>query len=118
MKKLTVIQLLLMVVLITTLLFYITTHQLISFSVGSGAILLNFLLLGAGWGLIFRKKLIALSVGIIVFKYAILGIIIFQIAKQPWLQPLWFCLGIASFVITALIYSLIEVFSEGKEHVV
>lgn len=114
MKKLTVIQVILMGVLIPLLAVFIAKHQIISASVGSGVILINFLLLGWGWGLIFRKKLIALSVGIIVFKYAILGIIIFRIVKQPWLDPLWFCLGVASFVITALIYSLSEALSEGN----
>ncbi|MNL40402.1 hypothetical protein D3C87_1627470 [compost metagenome] len=114
MKKLTFIQFVLTAVLVPILAVFIARHQIISFSAGAGVILINFLLLGWGWGLIFRKKLIALSVGIIVFKYAILGIIIFRIVKQPWMEPLWFCLGIASFVLTSLIYSLSEALSEGN----
>ncbi|MNS76869.1 hypothetical protein D3C72_1104270 [compost metagenome] len=71
-----------------------------------------------GYGLIFKKKLIALAIGIIVFKYAILGIIIFQLVKQPWLSSLWFCLGIATFGVSALVYALSEVLTEGKDNVV
>lgn len=114
MKKIILIQVLVTIGLATATLPFIAAHQWLSLLLGVGTILLNFLLLAWGWSLIFKKKLIALAVGIIVFKYAILGIIIYRIVNEPWFQPLWFSLGIASFVISALIYSL----SEGKEHVI
>jgi len=74
--------------------------------------------MGLGYGLIFKKKLVALAIGIIVFKYAILGIIIFQLVKQPWLSSLWFCLGIATFAITAMVYAISEALTEGRNHVI
>lgn len=74
--------------------------------------------MGVGYGLIFKKKLIALAIGIIVFKYAILGIIIFTLAKLKWFDSLWFALGVASFILSGIFYSLKEALSEGKDNVV
>ena len=59
------------------------------------------------WGLIFRKKFIALSVGVIVFKYAILGVMIYFAILKGWLSPLAFSLGIGTVVPAALIYAMI-----------
>ena len=95
--------------------FYAKPHAF-SFLAGSGLILLSFFLLGIGWGLIFQKKLIALAVAIIVFKYAILGIIIFTLVKLPWFTPLWFALGVASFILSALVWAVSEGLREGKEN--
>lgn len=78
----------------------------VSFASGGLVVAANFILLGLGWNLVFRKKLIALSVLIIVFKYAILGIIIYQLVKQNWLLPLWFAAGVASIMLGSLIYGL------------
>jgi hypothetical protein len=118
MKKIGLLQTLVMALATPLLLAFTTQQQTCSFLIGSGLILMSFALMGLGYGLIFKKKLVALSIGIIVFKYAILGIIIFQLVKQPWLSSLWFCLGIASFGVSALLYALSEVLAEGKENVV
>ncbi|HEX7674443.1 MAG TPA: hypothetical protein VF412_09735 [Bdellovibrio sp.] len=91
-------------------------HQALSFAAGSLTILVSLALLGWGWSLIFEKKLIALAVAIIVFKYAILGIIIFTIVKLPWFNPLWFAMGVASFVISAITYAIFEALKEGKQN--
>ena len=97
--------------------FYAPQHGL-SFASGALLILLSFFFLGIGFGLIFKKKLIALAIGIIVFKYAILGIIIFTLVKLAWFNPLWFCLGVASFVASGVIYALKEALKEGKDNVI
>lgn len=93
-------------------------HHAISFLSGSFLILLSFFLLRVGFGLIFQKKLIALAIGIIVFKYAILGIIIFTLVKQTWFSPLGFSLGVASFILSGIAYGLKEASREGKEDVI
>jgi hypothetical protein len=77
-----------------------------SFLTGGLIVAGNFILLGSGLNLVFRKKLIALSVLIIVFKYAILGVIIYHFVKQPWMQPYWFAAGVASMMFGSLIYGL------------
>ena len=81
-----------------------STQAAISFSAGGALVGINFLILGFAWSLIFQKKLIALAVPIIIFKYAILGLIIYQVIQSPSIDLLWFCLGIGSFVISALIF--------------
>lgn len=85
-------------------------HAALSFAVGCLIVTGNFILLGTGWKLVFRKKLIALSVLIIVFKYAILGVIIYHFVKQSWMQPFWFATGVASMMGASLIYALTQSF--------
>jgi hypothetical protein len=89
-------------------------YAALSFAVGSLIVTGNFILLGSGWKLVFRKKLIALSVLIIVFKYAILGVIIYHFVKQSWLQPFWFAAGVASMMGASLIYALTQGFFEKE----
>lgn len=86
----------------------------LSFAVAGLIVMGNFILLGSGWKLVFRKKLIALSVLIIVFKYAILGVIIYHFVKQSWLQPFWFATGVATMMGASLIYALTQGFFEKE----
>lgn len=74
--------------------------------------------MGISFGWIFKKKLVALAIGIIVFKYAILGIIMFTLVKRSWFNPLWFAMGVASFVLSGIFYALKEALREGKENVI
>lgn len=97
---------------------FAATPQAFSYAAGSGTILLSFILLAWGWGLIFSKKMIALAMGIIVFKYAILGIIIYTLVHLHWFAPLWFAMGIASFALSALIYAIREGLKEGNDNVI
>lgn len=109
---------------ISTLIIYALIYKVadaergISYLAGSGTILLSFMLMGIGWGMIFNKKLVALSVFVIVFKYAILGVIVFTTVKEPWFRPIWYSVGISSFTITALIFAFIESNREGKKNVI
>jgi len=77
-----------------------------SFAAGGALVTANFVLLGSTLNFIFKKKLIALMVLVIVFKYAILGIIIYLLVKQSWLIPLWFAAGVSSMMIGSLIYAI------------
>jgi hypothetical protein len=77
-----------------------------AFAIGGALVAANFLILGILWGWIFNKKLIALAVSLIVFKYAILGLIIYRLIKVVAVDPFWFAMGIASFILSALIYAL------------
>src|SRR5687768_5172301 len=96
------------ITLIGTLLlsYFYAAQQAFSFMAGSLTILTSCILLGIGYALIFRKKLIALAVSIIVFKYAILGIIIFTLVKLSWFSPLWFALGVSSLIFSAIAFAL------------
>ena len=97
--------------------YFIALHHGYSFLSGALVILTSFWLLGWAWSLIFQKKLVALAVGIIVFKYAILGIIIFTLVKLAWFDPLWFSMGVASLILSAITYALKEA-KEGSKNVI
>lgn len=106
MKRVLIFQLLLTILGTLGVLAYGAQHEALSFAVGGLIVMGNFILLGLGWNMVFSKKLVALSVLIIVFKYAILGVIIYVVVKQNWLLPIWFAGGIASMAIASLIYGL------------
>ena len=76
-----------------------------SFGVGSILVLLNLLALAWAWSRIFRKKTVALAVGVIVIKYAILGLIIYVLIKQNKVQPVWFLGGLSSIFLSILVYT-------------
>jgi hypothetical protein len=97
-------------IVLTTIITFIiltqATHAAMPFAAGAALIGLDFLLLGIAWSWIFNKKLIALAVSLIVFKYAILGLIIYRLIKVLAVDPFWFSMGVASFILSALIYAL------------
>ncbi len=62
-----------------------------------------------------RKKQVALSLGIIVFKYAFLGMIIYVLLRQPWLHPLWFGAGLGTLVISSGLFGFTLLNKQGSE---
>jgi hypothetical protein len=78
-----------------------------SFAIGSGIVLVNVMSLAFVFQKLIQKKLIALSLSIIVFKYAILGIIIYKLLSLPWVDRLWLCVGLASLVVSSLFFASI-----------
>jgi hypothetical protein len=79
-----------------------------SIGLGAGLMLFNLVLLGWTWKRLIAKKSIALTVGIIVIKYAILLGSIYYLAREDWFSPLGAGLGIASFMLAALILAIIS----------
>jgi len=51
------------------------------------------------WKLIFSKKSIALAVLVIIFKYVILGLILWNLNQIQWVRPLGFVLGLGSLLV-------------------
>jgi hypothetical protein len=81
----------------------------LSYLFGASVVLINLLLHSFVWTQMFRKKLVALGMFIIVFKYAILGAIIYTILRLPWMDSrgtLWFCAGVGSLMLSAVIFAL------------
>jgi hypothetical protein len=80
-----------------------------SFAAGGALSFLNLLLLAYAWPRLLQKKQVALSIGVIVFKFAILGWIIYEVVTRKLFQLGWFSAGlalvIASTVLSALQYS-------------
>lgn len=78
-----------------------------SFLVGALLVNVNLLSHALAWALIFRKKLIALGVSIVVSKYAIIGVLIYLLGKQEWFNPNFFVLGIATLSLAAIVYGVL-----------
>jgi hypothetical protein len=83
-----------------------TMQNAASYASGVAVVLFNVITLYFVWLRFLRKKLIALALGIIVFKYAILGLIIYQLLHSTWLSPIWFCVGLGSLMLGSLIFAL------------
>lgn len=81
----------------------------LSFGAGSSLVLVNLLLLTYLWTAMLNKKLIALSLLIIVFKYALLAGLIYWIAKQGLLDLFWLSIGLATLVITSVISRTVKI---------
>ena len=75
-----------------------------SYAAGTSLVTANLILHVLVWTtLIRRKKLIAFAALVVVFKYAIFGAIIYKILGFAWASPLWFCLGVSTFVVSAVL---------------
>lgn len=70
---------------------------------GGATVFLNLILLWLGWGFLLRKKFVALAAPLVVIKYAILGIIIYQLMRQPWLSPVFFLAGVSTLLASILV---------------
>ncbi len=65
---------------------------------GGLIILLNLLGIWISWKFIFSKKSIALVLAVIIFKYLILGLILWNLNEIQWMRPVGFILGLSSLV--------------------
>lgn len=74
----------------------------VSFLVGSALMMLNVATLNFAWGRILAKKQVALPVGVIVIKYAILGFIIYYIATESSLLVPWFAAGFSLVLVSSV----------------
>lgn len=91
-------QFILTVIVVLTCLFYKQDGLIDSYLWGSGLISINFFLLYWLWQIILFKKFIALALILIVFKYALLGLFIFKILNETWINPLAFSMGLLTLV--------------------
>jgi hypothetical protein len=117
-KLVLIIQAILCILGTALLIKYAAARQAYSYFSGSALLFSSFLFYSIGWSLIFKKKLVALAVVIIVFKYAIFAIIIFSIVDQPWFAPLWFAAGVTTFIIPAISFAVSESLKEGTKNVI
>ena len=86
----------------------------VSILLGGVAILINIAGLSYSWRLIFLKKSIALAVLVIIFKYLLLGIVLWSLAETKWLSPVGFCIGLGSLVFAVLTAVLIKKLTQEK----
>lgn len=91
-------------------------YAALSFFIGGYLIGLVLILWAIGMTLIIQKKFVAPAIFVIVFKYAISGIIIYWVVRKAWLQPLWLALGVSTLVLSALLYAFLTAIKEGKSN--
>lgn len=94
--------------LILAALFYrfVSESAALSFAFGGAISFFNFLVLVVVWPWLLAKKLVALSIGAIVIKFAILAWILFGVAtaRDPQsVRPEWFALGLGIVILTVLV---------------
>lgn len=75
---------------------------------GGTVIVLNLGGLWLLWKLIFSKKSIALAVLVIIFKYVILGLILWNLNQIQWVRPIGFVLGLGSLMIGVVGVALLK----------
>ncbi|MBC7421091.1 MAG: hypothetical protein H7328_10220 [Bdellovibrio sp.] len=71
-------------------------NNALSCALGASVMLINLVGIWFGWKLVFLKKSIALAVLVIIFKYLILGLILWNFTQYQWLQPIGFIVGLSS----------------------
>lgn len=98
-------------VLISALLFlYQGQDVALSCLLGGGIMLLNLWGIYILWHLIFSKKSIALAVFVIIFKYLILGVVLWNLAAMGWIKPLGLVSGLSTLVLAILSATLMKGF--------
>lgn len=94
------------VIIASLLYFFIDPKTAVSFILGSAVFGINLALIAFSWGHILKKKLVALSISVIVFKFALLVWIIYLVANDNRLSLFWFSIGMGVVIITALATAL------------
>jgi hypothetical protein len=79
-----------------------------SFLSGAMLIALNMYLLDLSWGQVLKKKLVAMSFLIIVFKYALLTGLVYLLAHSRMINLVWMVAGLSSLVLTGLLGAFIH----------
>ena len=92
---------------------FLNSSFALSFLVGGLAMLANVVGLSFIWRLIFYKKSIALAIFIIIFKYLILGMILWSFASVKWLSPIGFVCGLSALLVSVLWAALLKSISKN-----
>jgi uncharacterized membrane protein len=77
-----------------------------AFAAGAGVSFLNLIFLALTWPRLLQKKQVALSTGVIVFKFAILGWIIYEVVARKLFHLGWFSAGLALVIVSTVVAAL------------
>lgn len=89
---------------------YVSESAALSFAFGGIVSFFNLLTLVVVWPWLLAKKLVALSIGAIVIKFAISAWILFEVATtrdSQSVRPEWFALGLGVVILTVLAASVL-----------
>lgn len=89
------------------------SNQALSIVTGGVIMLLTLMSFVVIFAVVFYKKLIALAVFVIILKYVILGLILWNLSSAKWLEPIGLVVGLASLLIAILVATFIK--SVSKE---
>jgi len=84
-----------------------------SFLLGAIFMLFNLWSISKTWGLVLKKKSIALAGLIIVLKYPLLFFVLKLILEKKWVSPIFFIFGLVAFSFVGL---LIRKIDKEKKH--
>lgn len=115
MKDVIIIQASIGIICGAALVVFLGSSQAASFFAGASVMLINFAILAWTWSRILKKKQIAIATTIIVFKYGIFAVIVYEAFKHPALQPLWFCVGLATILPTVILAAIKIKMLGGKD---
>lgn len=82
---------------------------------GGGIMLANLFGIYLLWFLVFSKKSIALAVFVIIFKYLILGAVLWNLTSIPWMRPIGLLLGFSTLLIAILSATLMKSFVKNNQ---
>lgn len=71
----------------------------LSWIIGGAVVNANLMAISWAWKQIMEKKLVALAVSLIVFKYAFIAGVLYVFVSQTWFRGLAFGAGVASFIV-------------------
>lgn len=81
---------------------FVSRGASLAFIFGSSVSFFNLVALTVLWPWLLAKKQVALSIGIIVIKFAILTVILYEVATKNLVQVEWFALGLGVVILTVL----------------
>ncbi|AGH94228.1 hypothetical protein [Pseudobdellovibrio exovorus] len=87
-----------------------------AFSIATGGVIMLLTLMSfvIVFAVVFYKKLIALAVFVIILKYVILGLILWNLSSAKWLKPIGLIIGLASLLIAILVATFMKSVSKEK----
>lgn len=80
--------------------------------IGHFLLVVNLLGMYLIWSVLVKKKSIALGVGLILFKYPILGYVVVKLAKQNWFNSFGVFLGFFTFLLSIVLVTVLKHFKK------
>lgn len=90
----------------------------LSFTGGAALTLFNFAVLVYGWPRILAKKQVAPAIAVIIFKFAILGWILYLVASSQTIHLGWFACGLATVIPSVLVTAFMSDFSDDSKEAI
>lgn len=101
-KQIAQVQILLSLVAAVILLIFASQAAAISCLIVSALLLINLFGLYMFWKVVFFKKSIALGLLIIIFKYPLIALVLWQMSQQTWVHPVGVFISMLLFLLSVV----------------